>query len=136
MANTTLRILIADNQHFHRLQIERALNQLSYYRIAPVHRLEELLTLVEYASAPFDLAIISATLSVPGAFDLLDFCMDNRQLHQVLIYDCPGWPKLASHRRQSLHVSHAHLPDRKALGQLMRLIDPPGYRALASPSPS
>ncbi|POA52302.1 chemotaxis protein CheY [Pseudomonas sp. FW507-12TSA] len=135
MSNRALRILIADNQHFQRMQIERALNQLGYYRIAPVHRLEELLTLVEYSSAPFDLAIISASFDVADGFDLLAFCMDNRQLHQVLIYDCPGWPGIASHRRQSIHVSQAQLPDREALGQLMRLIDPADYPAQAGPCP-
>ncbi|WP_223547566.1 hypothetical protein [Pseudomonas sp. A-B-19] len=36
MPNKSLRILIADAQHFNRLRIERLFNQLGYFRVAPV----------------------------------------------------------------------------------------------------
>ena len=55
MPNKSLRILIADAQHFNRLRIERLLNQLGYFRVAPVQSLEELLPLVEYGCEPLDL---------------------------------------------------------------------------------
>lgn len=55
MTNKALRILIADEQHFHRLKTERLFNQLGYYRVAPVHSLVQMLTLVEYGCEPFDL---------------------------------------------------------------------------------
>jgi hypothetical protein len=34
MINKTLRILIADPQHFHRMKIERLFNHLEYFRVA------------------------------------------------------------------------------------------------------
>ena len=86
MSNKSLRILIADEQHFNRLRIERWFNQLNYFRIAPVQNLDELLSLVEYGGEPFDLLVINAALP-GGKLDLLDYCLDNRQLDRVLIYD-------------------------------------------------
>ncbi|MBC2656376.1 response regulator [Pseudomonas sp. MSSRFD41] len=128
MSNRALRILIADDQHFHRMQIERALNQLDYYRVVPVHRLEELLTLVDYARDPFDLVIVNGNLAARSGFDLLAFCQDNPHLHQVLIYDCAHFPPISSHRRQRIRIIHAQLPDRETIRQLMLSIDPPGAR--------
>jgi CheY-like chemotaxis protein len=64
LSNKSLRILIADEQHFNRLRIERWFNQLNYFRIAPVQNLDELLSLVEYGGEPFDLLVINAAL--PG----------------------------------------------------------------------
>lgn len=72
MPNKALRILIADEQHFHRMKVERLFNQLDYYRVAPAQDLEELLTLVEYGCEPFDLVVINAALA-SGALDLLGF---------------------------------------------------------------
>lgn len=63
MPNKALRILIADEQHFQRMRIERLFNRLDYYRVAPVRDLAELLTLVEYGSEPFDLVVINASLA-------------------------------------------------------------------------
>lgn len=63
MINKTLRILIADPQHFHRMKIERLFNHLDYYRVAPVQDLAELLTLVDYGCDPFDVVVINAELA-------------------------------------------------------------------------
>lgn len=125
MSNKSLRILIADEQHFNRLRIERWFNQLGYYRVAPVQNLDELLTLVEYGCEPFDLLVINAALA-GGKLDLLGFCLDNRQLDRVLIYDgqqaqLPPIPACEQHKTQ---VSHAVLPDLAALQRLMTIIDP------------
>lgn len=79
MPNKSLRILIADKQHFNRMKIERLFNQLGYFRVAPVHSLEELLNLVEYGCEPFDLLVINASMA-DGKLNLLDFCLDNRQV--------------------------------------------------------
>lgn len=128
MSNRALRILIADHQHFHRMQIERTLNQLNYYRVVPVHRLEELLTLVDYAGEPFDLLIINGALALHSGFDLLAFCLDHPQLHQVLIYGSGCFPPFSSQRHERVRVIRAELPDRDAIRQLMFSIDPPGNR--------
>lgn len=126
MSNKSLRILIADEQHFNRLRIERWFNQLGYYRIAPVQNLEELLTLVEYGSAPFDLLIINAALA-GGKLDLPGFCLDNRQLHRVLIYDGQQaqLPLTPCGQQQKVEVSHALLPDLAAIQRLMTIVDRP-----------
>ena len=60
MINKSLRILIADPQHFHRMKIERLFNRLDYFRVAPVQSLLELLTLVDYGCEPFDAVVINA----------------------------------------------------------------------------
>ncbi|VVP34625.1 MULTISPECIES: response regulator [Pseudomonas] len=125
MSNKSTRILIADEQHFNRLRIERWLNQLGYYRVAPVPDLEELLALVEYGSEPFDLLIINAAMG-HAKLNLLDFCLDNRQLDRVMIYDgqraqLPAIPASGQHKVQ---VSHALLPDLASIQRLMPLVDP------------
>ncbi|MBN3865489.1 response regulator [Pseudomonas frederiksbergensis] len=111
MPNKALRILIADEQHFHRLKTERLFNQLGYYRVAPVHNLVQMLTLVEYGCEPFDLVVIDASLA-DGALDLPGFFLDNGQVHHALIYD-----------------GHAQLPDLASIQRLMALIDPHGCEA-------
>ncbi|WP_247256075.1 response regulator [Pseudomonas moorei] len=125
MSNKSLRILIADEQHFNRLRIERWFNQLGYYRVAPVQNLDELLTLVEYGCEPFDLLVINAALA-GGKLDLLGFCLDNRQLDRVLIYDGQRaqLPPIPASEQQKTQVSHAVLPDLAALQRLMTIIDP------------
>lgn len=125
MSNKSLRILIADEQHFHRLRIERWFNQLGYHGVAPVQSLEELLILVEYASEPFDLMVVNAALA-DGKLDLLDFCLDNRQLERVLIYDGEQarLPPIPACGQQKIQVSHALLPDLASIQRLMALVDP------------
>lgn len=125
MSNKSLRILIADEQHFNRLRIERWFNQLGYYRVAPVQNLDELLTLVEYGCEPFDLLVINAALA-GGKLDLMGFCLDNRQLYRVLIYDGQRaqLPPIPACEQQKTQVSHAVLPDLAALQRLMTIIDP------------
>jgi CheY-like chemotaxis protein len=120
----SIRILIADEQHFNRLRIERWFNQLGYYRVAPVQSLEELLALVEYGCEPFDLLIINAALG-HGKLDLLDFCLDNRQIDRVMIYDGQRaqLPAIPASEQQKVNVSHALLPDLASIQRLMALAD-------------
>ncbi|WP_051414867.1 response regulator [Pseudomonas sp. QTF5] len=125
MSNKSLRILIADEQHFNRLRIERWFNQLGYYRVAPVQSLEELLTLVEYGREPFDLLVIDAALA-GGDLDLVGYCLDNRQLERVLIYDGQqAWlPPLPAGGQQKIQISHVLLPDLASIQRLMAFVDP------------
>lgn len=127
MPNKSLRILIADEQHFNRMKIERLFNQLDYFRVAPVHSLEELLNLVDYACEPFDLLVINAGMA-DGKLDLLDFCLDNGQLAHALIFDghqAQLPPAIASCEGQKVQVSHALLPDLATIRRLMAIIDRP-----------
>ncbi|WP_343327511.1 hypothetical protein [Pseudomonas putida] len=121
---TSLRILIADEQHFNRLRIERSFNQLGHFGVAPVQSLEELLVLVEYASEPFDLLVVNAALA-GGKLNLLDFCLDNDRLRCVLIYDGQRarLPAIPTQKPRKVQVSHAELPDAMLLeGMIQGLI--------------
>jgi hypothetical protein len=134
MTNKALRILIADEQHFHRMKTERLFNQLDYYRVAPVQSLAQMLTLVEYACEPFDLVVINASLA-GGALDLPGFFLDNRQVHHAFIYDGQQ-AQLAPTSvgvKQKVQISHAALPDLASIQRLMAFIDPPACEA-ARPS--
>ncbi|EJN31488.1 hypothetical protein PMI35_01336 [Pseudomonas sp. GM78] len=126
MPSKSLRILIADNQHFNRMKIERLFNQLDYFRVAPVQSLEELLNLVEYGCEPFDLLVINAGLA-QGKLNLLDFCLDNEQLAHALIFDGQRaqLPIIAASERHKVQVSHALLPDLATIQRLMAIIDRP-----------
>lgn len=120
MPNKALRILIADGQHFNRLKIERLFNQLGYYRIAPVNRLDELLSLVEYGCGPFDLVVANAAFA-DGALDLPEFFSDKRHVRNALLFNSPS--ELKKTERYNLHVSHAVLPDLACLKALMATVD-------------
>lgn len=137
MSNKKLRILIADEQHFHRMNIERLLNQLGYFRIAPVNTLEELLSLVEYGCEPFDLVMINASMTTGLDIDLVAFCVDNEQIRHGFIYDglrAPLAPIQASHRQQ-VQVSPARSPDLESIRRLMKSIDPHARYAEVSGAP-
>ena len=125
MPNKALRILIADEQHFQRMRIERLFNQLGYYRVAPVHSLEELLTLIEYGDVPFDLVVINASMA-GKVLDLTGFFLDNPQVCHALIYgddSARSWPSLAS-RQQKVQLIDAALPDLPCIQRLMATVDP------------
>lgn len=126
MPNKALRILIADEQHFHRMKVERLFNQLDYYRVAPAHSLEELLTLVEYGCEPFDLVVINAALA-SGALDLLGFFRNNPQVHRALIYNGGQGqlPPIPACAREKIQISQSGLPDLSSLMRLMAIIDLP-----------
>lgn len=125
LSNKTLRILIADEQHFYRMKIERLFNQLGFYRIAPVHSLEELLTLIEYASEPFDLVVINAVMAA-GALNLPDYLRDNRQVRHAMIYNGQSvtLSPIPACVQQTVQISHAPLPDLSSIQRQMTLIDP------------
>ncbi|WNF54214.1 chemotaxis protein CheY [Pseudomonas sp. SG20052] len=121
MSNKALRILIADDQHFHRMKIERILNQLGYFRIAPVHSIEDLLTLVEYGCEPFDLVLISTSLTVGVDLDLLAFCEDHPHIRYGFIYGDQQM-RLAPSQRQTVQVSQAQIPDLELVRYLMERV--------------
>ena len=125
MTNKALRILIADGQHFYRLKIERALNQLDYYRIAPIHRLDEVLSAVDFGDTPLDVLIINAALAHSVKFDLLWFIRDNPQIRHVLIYGQSerASPALAWCHVPNVLISAAPLPDPEALAAFMGKVE-------------
>ena len=58
MPTKSLRILIADAERKEALKIERALNGLGYFRIAPLDRIEALLGLGDAEKHAFDVLLI------------------------------------------------------------------------------
>ncbi|BCQ69799.1 hypothetical protein PEQA60_37890 [Pseudomonas sp. Eqa60] len=125
MAIKASRILIADAQHFHSMKIERLLNAQGYFCIAPVYRLEELLSLVDYADKAFDLLIVNAALATPMSFDLLAFCTNNTQLKHTLIYSEPraeawGMPVVV---QQNMQVTSLPLPDFEVINTALSIVD-------------
>ncbi|QJI30299.1 response regulator [Pseudomonas sp. ADAK18] len=121
MPNKALRILIADEQHFYRLKIERALNHLGYYRIAPMYQLVEVLSAVEYSNEPLDLLIINASLAKGVQFDLLSFCIGNPQIRHAMIYDqgLSAPVPFPVCRQHNVLISASPLPDIETLTHLM-----------------
>jgi len=123
--NKALRILIADEQHFHRMKVERLFNQLGYYRVAPVQNLEELLTLVDYGCEPFDVVVINASLAV-GSLDLRGFFLDNPQVCHALIFNdqhAQSTP-MQAYAEQTIQVSAKARPDLTCIQCLMSSVDP------------
>ena len=120
MPDKSLRILITDAQHFNRLRIERLFNQLGYFRVAPVHSLDELLPLVEYAGEPLDLVLVNGAMASEG-LDLLSFLADNPQVHHGFIFNDQQVrvPPIAG----KVQFSQAALPDLASITQLMSVID-------------
>lgn len=108
------------------MRIERLFNQLGYYRIAPVRGFDELLTLVEYASEPFDLVLVNGSMT-PASMDLPGFFLHNAQVRHAYIYDserayASSVPVGAQHK---VETSRSALPDLRAIEQLMSSLDPP-----------
>ncbi|SFW83620.1 MULTISPECIES: response regulator [Pseudomonas] len=126
MPNKALRILIADPQQTHRIVLERLFNQQGYHRIVPVSDLQELLTLVEYGSEPFDLIVVNGALA-GGVLDLHDFVIYNPQIRHGLIYNAQpaSQSPVPVARGSNVHLSQAPLPDQASLRRLMEWVDPP-----------
>jgi CheY-like chemotaxis protein len=120
LPNKSLRILIADAQHFNRLRIERLFNQLGYFRVAPVQSLEELLPLVEYGCEPLDLVLINGAMASEG-LDLLNFFTDNPQVNHAFIFNeqLASLPPIVG----NVQVSQAALPDLVCITRLMSVVN-------------
>ncbi|WP_409316986.1 chemotaxis protein CheY [Pseudomonas sp. KCJK9016] len=123
MTDKTLRILIADTRHFHRMKIERLFNGLDYYRIAPVQNLTELLTLVDYGCQPFDVLVLNAELAA-GMSDLCGYLFDHPQVRHVLVYgEAKNAPADSAQYRDRITISHVPLPSMGAIAQLMASVE-------------
>lgn len=126
MPNKELRFLIADEQQLYRLTIERELNQLGYYRVAPMSRLDEALSVLGAGCEPLDLVLINARMAKEAEFDLVSFCIGNPQIRHALIYggDHVGLQSVPWRSQHHVWTSALRLPDLSTLGQLMAHIDP------------
>jgi len=127
MANKTLRILIADAHPCQRLQLERLLNGLGYYRIAPVDSFEELQRLVLSALQPFHLLLGNIELASRAGVDLVRFCRVSTQIQHALLYHSTQLqvPSVPQTERQAVSLSLPQVPDNEALEAFMAIIDTP-----------
>lgn len=127
MANKTLRILIADTHPCQRLQLERLLNGLGYYRIAPVDSFEELQRLVQCALQPFHLLLGNIELASHAGVDLERFCRVSTQIQHALLYHSSQLkvPAVPQAERQAVSLSLPQVPDNEALESFMAIIDGP-----------
>ncbi|WP_349976307.1 histidine kinase [Pseudomonas sp. WHRI 8519] len=127
MTNKTLRILIADEHPSQRLQLERLLNGLGYYRIAPVGSFDELQRLVQCALEPFNLLLGNFELASHAGVDLARFCRVSTQIQHALLYHSRHLkvPSVPPSERQAVSVSLPQVPDNEALESFMALIDAP-----------
>lgn len=89
MRDKSLRIMIADPQHFQRLRLERDFNYQGYYAIAQATSLEEMLKLIEYGDKHFDLVLINACLARNIRFNLILYCLKSSLIRQAVIYSVP-----------------------------------------------
>ncbi|MPQ84700.1 chemotaxis protein CheY [Pseudomonas sp. MAFF 730085] len=126
MSNKALRLLIADADLLQRVNIEKMLNQLGYYRIAPLSAFDQLQALTKAGSVAFDLLIINTALVPARQVNLLKFCHDNPLIRHTLIYDgrCAQRSRASVLVSQTLHLSLAQSPDLNSLRRCMEIVDP------------
>ncbi|MEB0204518.1 hypothetical protein [Pseudomonas sp. CCC3.1] len=86
MPTKSLRILIADADRKQALNVEIALNRAGYFRVAPLHRLEELTGLGDAQAGEFDLLLISQAMAGGASVDAHEYHRDNAQFRHIRIY--------------------------------------------------
>lgn len=125
MTDKSLRILIAEEHPGQRLQLEKMLNRLGYYRIAPVASFEELQRLVQCALQPFNLLLGSIELGTHAGVDMARFCRVNAPIQHALLYHSQHLiiPAVPQGPRRAVSVSLAQVPDSEALESFMAIID-------------
>ncbi|MHC6226517.1 histidine kinase [Pseudomonas sp. X10] len=127
MPNKSMRILIADEHPSQLLQLEKMLNGLGYYRIAPVESFEDLQRLVQSALQPFSLLVGNIDLASHAGVDLARFCQVNTQIQHALLYHSQHLkvPAIPPAERKAVSVSLPKVPDSEALESFMAIIDVP-----------
>ena len=86
MPTKSLRILIADADPNQALKIERALNILGYYRVAPLYNAEALVSLKAAPINEYDVLLISREMAGGGAANEVELRKDNSHFRHILIY--------------------------------------------------
>ncbi|CAM3600076.1 histidine kinase [Pseudomonas wadenswilerensis] len=127
MPNKSLRILIADEHPNQLLQLERMLNGMGYYRIAPVESFEDLQRLVQSALQPFNLLLGNIDLASHAGVDLERFCRVNPQIQHALLYESQHLkiPSIPDSQRRAVNISLPKVPDNETIQSFMNIIDSP-----------
>lgn len=125
MSDKMLRILVADDQHFQRIKIQRMLNQLGYFRIAPVQSFDEVEALTRFLNKPFDLLIVNSALVEATDIDIDEFCRENPLIHHALIYDSQkvNLPFIDEPMPAAVLINLSGAPESDCLRGFMDIID-------------
>ena len=127
MPDKSLRILLADAHPMQLLQLEKMLNGMGYFRIAPVQSFDDLQHLVQNALQPFNLLIGNIDLASHAGVDLERFCRVNVQIQHALLYESQHlkMPAVPPGQRQAVSISLPKVPDDETLHAFMALVDGP-----------
>lgn len=87
LSNKTLRIMVAHQEHSHRVTIERHLISLGYNSVAPVGSFREVVLLTQRPAKAFDLLIISRELYAVGEQCTFFGDRNTPYVPNILIYD-------------------------------------------------
>jgi hypothetical protein len=130
MTNKALRVLIADERLSQLLHLERLLNRLGYYRVAPIRTFDELASLTDHPGESFDLLIVNRNLPVPKGIDMSAFCRARPHILHALFYDTPDKSiELVLQRPdQTVQIRWTETPDATSRNVLLCIIDPPSRR--------
>ena len=109
------------------LQLEKMLNGMGYFRIAPVQSFDDLQHLVQNALQPFNLLIGNIDLASHAGVDLERFCRVNVQIQHALLYESQHlkMPAVPPGQRQAVSISLPKVPDDETLHAFMALVDGP-----------
>lgn len=141
MANRNVRILIADDQYAQRSSLEKILNRLGYYRVAPVQSFSELMTLTHYSCESlelFDVLLINMELVRAAGVDVARFCRRNPQVRNALVYGVAAreMEVLLLIIEKSSSTRLVAVADEQSIRRFIEHIDPVGDSALAALVPS
>jgi DNA-binding NarL/FixJ family response regulator len=124
MLDKTVRIIIADRRHEHRLCIEKLLNTLGYFRIVCASSHEEVRKLTQVDTCPVGLLIIDESFPISDHANNLDYPQIRPRTPYILccrssdhVHRMASWGKGAPIRH-----SLAGLPDSHALSTVMRQV--------------
>ncbi|MFJ7313538.1 histidine kinase [Pseudomonas sp. NPDC098747] len=127
MPNKELRIIIADAHLSRRIQIEKSLNRLGYYRILPVECCTELASLSDAFQITFDVLIANRDLIREADNNLTATCQILENIDHTLLYSSQQSPLImTSPLSTKIHLTQiTTVPDDELIADFMARIDPP-----------
>lgn len=138
MANPWLRILLVDDDHSRRMNIEKNLASLGYHRVAPLSSLHDLLVIIDSELGTFDLLIINEALLSGAGSVLAQGRGGYPDIRHSLIYRSDhlnGSPGV-EFSLSAMNFTLPGTPDREAIRQVMGLIDKPALIKTAIKTPA
>lgn len=131
MTKKNTRILIADQQHCRRLHIEKMLNQLGYYRIAPLDSFEEAMAATRFAGPAFDLVIINIKDNLKHK-NIKEYCRKSPLIRNALYYndqftECEAWQQ---NKIAGTYSISSNIPELESIQKFMNCTVHPARRVL------